>query len=537
MTQFDHLHKEFDKAYIIQVQKKNNWKSELENKLNHIANTHNIPEEDIKSRFDEYVKECKIQDFEKAYLIRLNKSNNWQVRLKYELLLIADKYNISSLKEIEKIFNQYYYDNNPSKDSMIQEGIYRLSCHSGKLWAVFLLLITFLGGVLPIWSFIAGVLESNDIAQKQSELEQEKQIKESFEVLSKYGTKSYAVGRDEALTLLNKSRECDNNNIENQPNKNIFNPFRSQKKCIARRRYRLDGVNLENAALIGINLDNGFLNYANFKNAKLDGSSFKKAQLKWSKFQGARIENAKFQGANLYKANFNFLPVKCEKTQKKDCKERTRLINADFSSEGENNTNLELAEFQDALLENAKFNNTNLKGVDFEWANLSGANLSGADLTKAKLPYTTLQGVKGITKEQVMKANNWDSAIYDDDFRKKSFCNQDKKVKFQALITLKGDGILNEYINNKDLQCFSFGQTEFLQVKDLTGVNFSNSNLTKANLQKATLKDINWTGTDLYCTDFRGTNLTRSSFEGVEGLKNLPTAIFDNQPIDEKCRK
>ncbi len=579
------LFKEFNKAYRIEVGKKDNWESDLNNELSRIAKKHNIDNaEYVKNLFKEYVEECQISDFEKAYLIKLNKGNNWKTRLKYELLSIANQYENSSLEEIEKIFHKYYYDNNPDKDLRFQELGYRISFHSQKIWTVIFLIITFFGGVIPIYSFIAGTLESNNIAQEKNEIEQEKRIKEYFQVLNKYAGKSYGLGRSEALKFLNTEEKCDNSGSSNDVNKNsnnnnsgssndvnknsnnnnsgssndvnedsnknntvpffdIFNPFRSQKSCFKRPKHRLDGVNLENAALIGINLDDGFLNYANFKNAKLNNSFFKNAELQWSNFQGASMERSKFNGANLFKADFN-----CN-DKKYDCINQglTRLIGADFSSEDEEDendkTNLKYAELKHALLENANFKNAILVGVDFEWADLRGADLSEADLSKAELVYTNLEGAQNITKEQIINANNWDSAIYDDKFRKNDLCNEKKKVKFKALIALKKDSEIDDYINQKDLSCFSFDQSSNLKGKDLTDVDFSNSNLTKADLRGATLTNVTWTETDLYCTDFRNTKLTSEQLKTInikldkeQKIKNIPVAIFDDN-IDPKCQQ
>jgi hypothetical protein len=70
-----------------------------------------------------------------------------------------------------------------------------------------------------------------------------------------------------------------------------------------------------------------------------------------------------------------------------------------------------------------------LKRADLSWANLAGCNLAGADLRGASLENTylsgasleraDLRGVRGITLSQAKSVSGWDSALWDDDFRRK----------------------------------------------------------------------------------------------------------------------
>jgi hypothetical protein len=59
------------------------------------------------------------------------------------------------------------------------------------------------------------------------------------------------------------------------------------------------------------------------------------------------------------------------------------------------------------------FSNALLLETHFCGAILSRANLSGATLWKADF-----RGVKALTPHEVKSAQNWEEAIYDEDFRK-----------------------------------------------------------------------------------------------------------------------
>ena len=147
---------------------------------------------------------------------------------------------------------------------------------------------------------------------------------------------------------------------------------------------RLDA--LQKLVKLGVSLDGANLNGANLKNADLGQANFMGANLK-----GADLRGADLRGANLKGADLNSLIY-----SRFVGKGYTRVIKTDLGSADLSNTNLG----------NASFNHAN-----FSDTNLIGANLSGANLTY----------VYGLTPEQVKSADNWQQAIYDEDFRKKLF--------------------------------------------------------------------------------------------------------------------
>ena len=109
-----------------------------------------------------------------------------------------------------------------------------------------------------------------------------------------------------------------------------------------------------------------------------------------------------------------------------DYKRQTRLnlkycnlIEADLR-----NANLIGIDFYDSILARANLFRANLFRADL-WktslwrANLEEANLKEAILEEANLEGANLRRAKGLTIEQVKSAQNWEKAIYDDNFRKK----------------------------------------------------------------------------------------------------------------------
>jgi uncharacterized protein YjbI with pentapeptide repeats len=65
------------------------------------------------------------------------------------------------------------------------------------------------------------------------------------------------------------------------------------------------------------------------------------------------------------------------------------------------------------LLSDANFSDANLKDANLENANLSCLESDGIRFC------TNFRGAKNLTPEQVKSAENWEEAIYDEEFRKK----------------------------------------------------------------------------------------------------------------------
>jgi uncharacterized protein YjbI with pentapeptide repeats len=175
---------------------------------------------------------------------------------------------------------------------------------------------------------------------------------------------------------------------------------------------RFHGANLQNADLSGANLQEASLYAnlykANFHRAKLRGASFSRASLNQANFvradlskaylgysdlRGAALGGAYFENADLHYANLTGV----------------NLNNARFCS-----ANLERATLAQASLRDAHFISANLSNAD-----LKSADLFNADFREANLTNADLRGVKGLTVEQIQASQNWQYAIYNEDFHKK----------------------------------------------------------------------------------------------------------------------
>ena len=222
---------------------------------------------------------------------------------------------------------------------------------------------------------------------------------------------------------------------------------------IVANKQHLTGKNLKNFYIPKINLSNANLIKINLSNANLDGSNLSNANLKEAKLHYTHAQKAQFQGANFIEANFfksnldgsNFSNANLKEaklnytyTQKAQF-QGANLSGADLSNanlDGSNfsNTNLkeaklnytyaQKAQFQGANLSRADLSNANLDEANFSRAKLNGANFSNAyvlnvNFQNADLLQVDFRSVQKLAIEQVKSAQNWDKALYDEDFAKK----------------------------------------------------------------------------------------------------------------------
>ncbi|MBD0345293.1 MAG: pentapeptide repeat-containing protein [Coleofasciculus sp. Co-bin14] len=187
----------------------------------------------------------------------------------------------------------------------------------------------------------------------------------------------------------------------------------------------LTNTNLSGANLQGSNLQGTYLPTADLSRANLSGANISEAFFVESKLVGANLAEAELSKTNLEKSNLlgaNFEKAKLWKTFiPKANLSAANLSEANISEanlEGTNlsRANLSGANLQNAFMAKAKLQEANLYGANLYKANLSEVNLTGTNLSGANLTY-----VYGLTPEQVKSADNWQQAIYDEDFRKKLF--------------------------------------------------------------------------------------------------------------------
>ena len=130
----------------------------------------------------------------------------------------------------------------------------------------------------------------------------------------------------------------------------------------------LQNVDLREASLRNIDLSDADLSLADLTEADLRGATMRHVNLR-----DADLIRVKLRGANLRDADL--------------C--RAAIEGGDLAG----------VDLQGAILKG-----TNLKGANLVLAKLSGADLTGADITKANMEQAYLDGVKGLTREQIGRA-------------------------------------------------------------------------------------------------------------------------------------
>ena len=184
-----------------------------------------------------------------------------------------------------------------------------------------------------------------------------------------------------------KNTNLQNANFKGHCEKNNF----IQGVCEAKKDYKLNEVNFQNADLRGVNFIHAHLDDSDFTGAKIDDNT---------RFNDVFFTNVKLQGVNLdnnkelFDTDADFRGVIFSSSMPPG----TNLEGKDFT--GANfrgavfpsgvfdNAVLVDVNFINAGLSSASFQVANLTGIDFSSANLRDANLSGADLTNAKFSKT-----------------------------------------------------------------------------------------------------------------------------------------------------
>ncbi len=158
----------------------------------------------------------------------------------------------------------------------------------------------------------------------------------------------------------------------------------------------LSMAKLSGADFIGTNLTKANLSDADLYDANLSEANLSKANLHDAHVAMGILTKANFSGADLNGANLN----------------GANLMKADLSGTDLSGANLTVALVHEANLSEARLGGANLMGVG-----LSGANLSGANFKRDQY----YGPVRNLTVRQVKSGKNWQSAKFDDDFRKKLF--------------------------------------------------------------------------------------------------------------------
>lgn len=167
--------------------------------------------------------------------------------------------------------------------------------------------------------------------------------------------------------------------------------------------------------------------------ANLEGANLESAELEGAKLKGARLNKAGLIGASLNRADLysaslidaRLIAVRLDGAVLHNAKlTRAILIRASL-----NCADLGYAKLDFAILQNASLKGAKLDGAKLDFARLNGASFEGASLDRATLYFASLEGAdlrgaslkgtRNMTPAQIKKANNWQLAHYDPDFREK----------------------------------------------------------------------------------------------------------------------
>jgi len=244
------------------------------------------------------------------------------------------------------------------------------------------------------------------------------------------------------------------NELRNRPYWDIVNSHSKSNPAYGRRlidalqelnraKRSLANIDISTADLSKIDLGNADLRFSNLQGAKLWGANLQNADL-----SGANLQEASLSSANLYNANFHRASLREAGLDRANLNQ-AYFVRADLSKADLTYSDLRGAIFGGAYFENADLRYANLTGVNLDNARLCSANLERATLTQsslrkarfisanlnnadlksadlfdadfrgANLKNADLRGVKGLTVDQIQVSQNWQYAIYDDDFHKK----------------------------------------------------------------------------------------------------------------------
>ena len=202
---------------------------------------------------------------------------------------------------------------------------------------------------------------------------------------------------------------------------------------------RLQEANFQKANLYGSNFSGATLSFSNLAEAKLIGASFERANLEKANFLGAVLTDANVKGACFNRANLRGTYLSSSEGKPSidlaDTHFEGAIYDSDTNIQGiiiphskkpsklatakgmlfisnDNDRDLSKKDLREADLRSAHLKRANLEGTDLE-----GADLEGADLEEANLKGANLFRVSHLTKDQVLKAKNWEDAIYSDNLR------------------------------------------------------------------------------------------------------------------------
>ena len=149
------------------------------------------------------------------------------------------------------------------------------------------------------------------------------------------------------------------------------------------------------------------------KGAELAGINLRYSRARNAFLVKANLEEADLQEANLFSANL----------------QEAKLSWANLQEAVLMNANLQKARLSRANLQEADLIDANLQKAVLIGANLREANLDRVDLGEANVKFSIFFNAKGFKAEQIVLAQNWNQALYDNKLRKQLGISDDQLRK------------------------------------------------------------------------------------------------------------
>lgn len=209
--------------------------------------------------------------------------------------------------------------------------------------------------------------------------------------------------------------------------------LRNWKAEEAARRIRGSIKRLNGIGIGAIDLNNCYLRNMDMRKYKFDGSNLWKSDLSFCDIRNVSMQNAYLEDVNLYSSNLSNSNLSRSVLWKAD------LRNSDLRSTFFQNSSMQDSKLNESDLENSDLENSDLKNSDMSECNLTGANLKDCNLKGtifdgAFIKQANLRGAKGLTIDQLLKAETLYSTEMDE-------------VLFLDLVNMKSSLFLNPEIN------------------------------------------------------------------------------------------
>lgn len=179
--------------------------------------------------------------------------------------------------------------------------------------------------------------------------------------------------------------------------------FRNWKAEEAARRIRGNIKRMNEIGISAIDLNNCYLRNMDMRRYNLDGANMWRSDMSFCDLRNASMANSYMEDTNLYSSvlsNANFKNAVLWKADLKNADLRnTIFINAVMQESKLNESDLENSD-----LENANLTNVDLSGCNLFNVNLKGCDLEGAAFAGAYLKKANLRDSKGLTVNQLLKA-------------------------------------------------------------------------------------------------------------------------------------